>query len=79
MEIILLTSISIILLVISILALPYLRKTIPLKKIKASDLPSHGSWVNLSRGNIYYRWYKSEATEEEKEVMVLVHGFSGSE
>jgi len=76
MEIILLTSISIILLVISILALPYLRKTIPLKKIKASDLPSHGSWVNLSRGNIYYRWYKSEATKEGKKVMVLVHGFS---
>ena len=38
----------------------YTSKNLPLKKIKASDLPSEGSWIKVKRGNIYYRWYKSE-------------------
>ena len=40
MEIILLTSATIVLFILLIIGIPYLRKTLPLKKIKASDLPS---------------------------------------
>ena len=76
MEIILLTSATIVLFVLLIICIPYLRKTLPLKKIQASDLPSEGSWVKVKRGNIYYRWYKSETTARPREVMVMVHGFS---
>ena len=76
MEIILLTSTTIVLFIFLIIGVPYLRKTLPLKKIKASDLPSEGSWVRLKRGNIYFRWYKSKITSEPREIMVMVHGFS---
>ena len=76
MEIILLTSATIVLFILLIIGIPYLRKTLPLKKIKASDLPSEGSWIKVKRGNVYYRWYKSETTARPREVMVMVHGFS---
>ena len=76
MRIILLTSITILLLLILALSLPYFLKTLPLKKIKSSDIPVEGDWVKLKRGNIYFRWYRASEEKESKEIMVMVHGFS---
>ena len=54
--------------------IPYWLKTKNLKKIGLKDLPSEGSWAKLSKGNIYYRWH--EPREENRETIVMVHGFS---
>ena len=54
---------------------PYFLKTYHLKTISKNDLPELGQWVKLSEGNIYYRWYRPEATSKD-ETIVLVHGFS---
>ena len=65
-----------ILIVILLLAIPYFYKIYSLKKITEEDLPDSGSWVNLSRGNIYFQWHIPEVSEPLKGTIVLVHGFS---
>lgn len=65
-----------ILIVILLLAIPYFYKIYSLKKITEEDLPDSGSWVNLSRGNIYFQWHTPEVSEPLKGTIVLVHGFS---
>ncbi|MDG1119996.1 MAG: alpha/beta hydrolase [SAR86 cluster bacterium] len=64
------------LIVILLLAIPYFYKIYSLKKITEEDLPDSGSWVNLSRGNIYFQWHTPEVSEPLKGTIVLVHGFS---
>jgi len=59
-----------------VLYLPYLYKTVRLKKIKQSDIPEKGSWAKLGDGNIYYRWFLPDHKVLNNEVLVLVHGFS---
>ena len=58
------------------LALPYIFKIYSLKKISEQDLPDSGSWIELSRGNIYFEWFLPKGNEEIKGTIVLVHGFS---
>ena len=58
------------------LALPYLYKIYGLKKILESDIPSEGNWAELSRGNIYYRWFLPDDPTDLRGTLVLVHGFS---
>ena len=65
-----------ILIVILLLAIPYFYKIYSIKKITEEDLPDSGSWVNLSRGNIYFQWHIPEVSEPLKGTIVLVHGFS---
>ena len=65
-----------ILIAILLLAIPYFYKIFSLKKITEEDLPDSGSWVNLSRGNIYFQWHTPEVSEPLKGTIVLVHGFS---
>jgi len=65
-----------ILIVILLFAIPYFYKIYSLKKITEEDLPDSGSWVNLSRGNIYFQWHIPEVSEPLKGTIVLVHGFS---
>ena len=65
-----------ILIVILLFAIPYFYKIYSLKKITEEDLPDSGSWVNLSRGNIYFQWHTPEVSEPLKGTIVLVHGFS---
>ena len=62
--------------IIILLAAPYFYKLYGLKQITKSDIPSRGDWVELSRGNIYFEWFKPDASTEVKGTMVLVHGFS---
>ena len=62
--------------IIILLAAPYFYKLYGLKQITKSDIPSRGDWVELSRGNIYFEWFKPDASMEVKGTMVLVHGFS---
>ena len=70
-------SLFLIVFLISIfLYLPYLYKTMRLKKICQSDIPKTGSWANLEDGNIYYRWFLPDDDISNSEVLVLVHGFS---
>ena len=59
-----------------LLAIPYFYKIYSLIKITEEDLPDSGSWVNLSRGNIYFQWHTPEVSEPLKGTIVLVHGFS---
>ena len=63
-------------LIIGILAIPYFYQILSLKKISIDDIPESGSWVKLSRGNIYYEWFFPTNQLESKGTMVLVHGFS---
>tara|TARA_B100000809_G_scaffold265558_1_gene324783 strand:+ start:2083 stop:3039 length:957 start_codon:yes stop_codon:yes gene_type:complete len=58
------------------LYIPYFLKTYHLLTLKASDLPPEGSWVKLSKGNIYYRWFMPEEQKDRGETIVMVHGFS---
>lgn len=63
------------LLVITLLLwLPYFIKTNSLKQISETDLPEVGGWAPLAQGNLYYRWYEPEISNNE--IVVLVHGFS---
>ena len=62
--------------IIILLAAPYFYKLYGLKQITKSDIPSSGDWVELTRGNIYFEWFKPDASTEVKGTMVLVHGFS---
>ena len=57
-----------------LLWLPYFIKTISLKTISETDLPEVGGWAPLVQGNLYYRWYEPEISNNE--IVVLVHGFS---
>ena len=57
-----------------LLWLPYFIKTNSLKKISETDLPEVGGWAPLAQGNLYYRWYEPEISNNE--IVVLVHGFS---
>ena len=65
-----------ILFILLALALPYLYKIYGLKKILHSDIPSEGNWAELSRGNIYYRWFLPDDSTDLRGTLVLVHGFS---
>ena len=58
------------------LTLPYIYKIYGLKKITEQNLPDSGSWIELSRGNIYFEWFLPKGNEEIKGTIVLVHGFS---
>ena len=64
------------LVVLLILWIPYFVQTYNLKTLTASDLPAEGSWAALKEGNLYYRWYYSDAEVANNETVVLVHGFS---
>ena len=64
------------LVVLLILWIPYFVQTYNLKTLTASDLPAEGSWAPLKEGNLYYRWYYSDAEVANNETVVLVHGFS---
>ena len=57
-----------------LLWLPYFIKTNSLKQISETDLPEVGGWAPLAQGNLYYRWYEPEISNNE--IVVLVHGFS---
>ncbi|MDA7563141.1 alpha/beta hydrolase [Gammaproteobacteria bacterium] len=57
-----------------LLWLPYFIKTISLKTISETDIPEVGGWAPLVQGNLYYRWYEPEISNNE--IVVLVHGFS---
>jgi len=57
-----------------LLWLPYFVKTNSLKTISETDLPEVGGWAPLAHGNLYYRWYEPEISNNE--IVVLVHGFS---
>ena len=57
-----------------LLWLPYFIKTNSLKTISETDLPEVGGWAPLAHGNLYYRWYEPEISNNE--IVVLVHGFS---
>ena len=57
-----------------LLWLPYFIKTSSLKTISETDLPEVGGWAPLVQGNLYYRWYEPEISNNE--IVVLVHGFS---
>ena len=59
-----------------LLLIPYLYKTLPLKKIQLSDLPTEGDTLSLRSGNLYYLWHRPETTKSNGESIVLVHGFS---
>ena len=63
-------------LVLILLALPYFYQIYKLKTISINDIPDSGSWVKVSRGNIYIEWFIPDADKEIKGTMVLVHGFS---
>ena len=63
-------------LIIGLLAIPYFYQIYNLKKITIDDIPESGSWVNLSRGHIYYEWFLPKNELEYKGTLVLVHGFS---
>ena len=63
-------------LVLILLALPYFYQIYKLKTISINDIPDSGSWVEVSRGNIYIEWFIPDADKEIKGTMVLVHGFS---
>ena len=65
-----------ILFILLALALPYLYKIYGLKKILQSDIPSEGNWAELSRGNIYYRWFLPDDSTDLRGTLILVHGFS---
>ena len=56
--------------------LPYFLKTYHLLTLKNSDIPSEGSWVKLTEGNIYYRWFTPDNSKDNGEIIVMVHGFS---
>ena len=62
--------------VLILLALPYFYQIYKLKTISINDIPDSGSWVEVSRGNIYIEWFIPDADKEIKGTMVLVHGFS---
>ena len=57
-----------------LLWLPYFIKMSSLKTISETDLPEVGGWAPLVQGNLYYRWYEPEISNNE--IVVLVHGFS---
>ena len=57
-----------------LLWLPYFIKTSSLKTISETDIPEVGGWAPLVQGNLYYRWYEPEISNNE--IVVLVHGFS---
>ena len=57
-----------------LLWLPYFIKTNSLKTISETDIPEVGGWAPLVQGNLYYRWYEPEISNNE--IVVLVHGFS---
>ena len=57
-----------------LLWLPYFIKTSSLKTISETDIPEVGGWAPLVQGNLYYRWYEPEISNNE--IIVLVHGFS---
>ena len=57
-----------------LLWLPYFIKTSSLKTISETDIPEVGGWAPLAQGNLYYRWYEPEISNNE--IVVLVHGFS---
>ena len=61
---------------IALFSFPYLFKIYSLKKIAITDIPDSGGWVKLSRGNIYFEWFRPDSTSVHKGTMVLVHGFS---
>ena len=65
-----------ILILVGLIALPYMVKTYGLKDIAEADLPKEGAWAALSQGNLYYRWYRPEPDNKNGETVVLVHGFS---
>ena len=67
--------ITIVLLLI-VLYLPYLFKTIKLKKIDFSNIPKEGAWAKLSDGHIYYRWFYPKKDTSNGNTIILVHGFS---
>ena len=60
-----------ILFILLALALPYLYKIYGLKKILQSDIPSEGNWAELSRGNIYYRWFLQDDSTDLRGTLVL--------
>lgn len=62
--------------ILTLLALPYFYKLYGLKKITKQDIPEIGDWVELSRGSIYFEWFMPKESVEVKGTMVLVHGFS---
>ena len=57
-----------------LLWLSYFVKTSSLKTISETDIPEVGGWAPLVQGNLYYRWYEPEISNNE--IIVLVHGFS---
>ena len=57
-----------------LLWLPYVIKTSNLKTISETDIPEVGGWAPLVQGNLYYRWYEPEISNNG--IVVLVHGFS---
>ena len=57
-----------------LLWLSYFIKTSSLKTISETDIPEVGGWAPLVQGNLYYRWYEPEISNNE--IVVLVHGFS---
>ena len=60
-----------ILFILLALALPYFYKIYGLKKILQSDIPSEGNWAELSRGNIYYRWFLPDDSTDLKGTLIL--------
>ena len=70
------TLLIVIFVLLIVLYLPYLYKTIRLKKINKSHIPEEGSWAELEDGNIYYRWFEPEGEDVNGETVVLIHGFS---
>ena len=59
-----------------VLYIPYLIKTIGLKKINKTNIPEEGSWAELEDGNIYYRWFYPDKKDSNGEEVILIHGFS---
>ena len=51
------------------LALPYIYKIYGLKKITEQNLPDSGSWIELSRGNIYFEWFLPKETRKSRALL----------
>ena len=63
-------------LLLIVLYVPYLFKTIRLRKIAFSNIPKEGAWAKLSDGHIYYRWFYPKKDLLNGDIIILVHGFS---
>tara|TARA_B100001123_G_scaffold447046_1_gene603320 strand:+ start:837 stop:1796 length:960 start_codon:yes stop_codon:yes gene_type:complete len=61
--------------IFSIIALPYLYRILELETISKSDIPKEGAWASLSLGNVFYQIHNPTLNLKE-ETIVLIHGFS---